>query len=38
VDCRLCWDDKRLHERKIVIGFELHGMVAQYSAARTTTM
>lgn len=24
-DCRLCWDDRRLLERGLVIGFEAHG-------------
>ena len=27
VDCRLCWDDKRLHAKKIVILFALHSSV-----------
>ncbi len=24
-ECRLCWDDRRLLERRLVIGFEAHG-------------
>jgi hypothetical protein len=27
-ECRLCWNDDRLHERKKVILFALHGLVA----------
>ncbi len=28
-DCRLCWDDRRLREAGIVIGFAVHGSGAQ---------
>lgn len=28
-DCRLCFNDRRLHENKAVVAFKLHGLVAE---------
>jgi hypothetical protein len=37
VECRMCWNDTKLHANKQVVLFSLHGLVAKHFTRKLTT-